>query len=54
MLAIQIGSMDGIDNVSDVSAPLSGGDVSMGWLSFVETKGDSEGCVIIAVPHFVP
>ena len=52
MLAIVIGSMDGID--SDVSAPLSGGDVSMGWLSFVETKGDSEGCVIIAVPHFVP
>ena len=54
MLASVIGSMDNIDNVSDVSAPLGGGDVSMGWLSFVETTNDSEGCVIIAVPHFVP
>ena len=54
MLAIVIGSMEAIDNVSEVSAPFGGGDVSMGWLWFVETKGDSGGCVIIAVPHFVP
>ena len=30
MLAIVIGSMEGIDNVRELSAPLSGGDVSMG------------------------
>ena len=54
MLAIMIGSTDGIDNVSDVSAPLSGGGVFMGWLSFIQTKGDRDGCVIIAIPNFVP